>query len=72
MHEDAEGERIDPFLKGLQKVQDQLASVGSGPQPTEFVRLALNSVSEDWKVFVQSILGKEHLPNWERVWADLQ
>ena len=41
------GEHIDAFLSKLQEVQDQLAVVGSTPQPTEMVRLALNSVSEE-------------------------
>lgn len=42
------GERTDPFLTRLQDVQDQLSSVESTPQPTKFVRLALNNVSEEW------------------------
>ena len=35
------------------------------------VRIALNGVSDEWQVFVQSILGREQLPDWERVWTDL-
>ena len=31
------------------------------------VRTALNAVSEDWEVFVQSILGKATLPDWEEM-----
>ena len=31
------GEHVDPFLTRLQVVQDQLALVGSTPQPTKFV-----------------------------------
>lgn len=31
------------------------------------VRTALNTVSEDWEVFVQSILGKSTLPDWEEL-----
>lgn len=66
------GERIDPFLSKLQEVRDQLAPVGSSPQPIEMVRLALKSISEEWKVFVPSILGREKLSDWERMWAALQ
>ena len=36
------------------------------------VRLALNSVSEEWQVFVQSILGRATLPNWHEMWATLK
>lgn len=57
------GERIDPFLTRLQETQDSLTSVGSTPQPTEMVTLAFNSTSEEWHVFVQSILGRERLPD---------
>jgi len=46
------GEHINLFLSNLQEVRDQLAVVGSSPQPTELMRLALNLVSEEWKVFV--------------------
>jgi len=36
------------------------------------VRMALNSVLEEWQVFVQSILSRERLPNWEGMWVALQ
>lgn len=45
------GEHIDPFLTKLQETRDELAAVGSTPQGFEMLRLALNSVSEEWKVF---------------------
>ena len=61
IHDDAEGEHINPFLTKLQEVRDQLAVVRSAPQATEMVRLALNSVSEEWQVSVQSIMGRENL-----------
>ena len=55
------GERIDPFVSRLQENRDQLAAVGAAPKATEMVKLGLNSVSEDYEVFVQSILGRENL-----------
>jgi len=33
--------------------------------------LALNSVTEEWKTFVQGILGLDQLPGWDQIWADL-
>ena len=71
MHRDAERECIDPFLTRIQEIRDQLSVVGAAPQARELVRLALYSVSEEWQ-FVQSILGREILPRWDRMWADLQ
>lgn len=66
------GEGINPYLTRIQEFQDQLSTVGAMPQPTELVRLVLNSVVEDWQGFVQSILGQEKLPEWDRMSAKLQ
>ena len=35
------------------------------------MRTALNTVSEEWETFVQSILGRANLPDWEELWATL-
>ena len=45
------GERIHPFLTRLHDTQDQLTSVASTPQPTDFVWMEYNIVFEEWKVF---------------------
>ena len=36
------------------------------------VRTALNVVSEDWEVFVQSIMGSGTLPPWDEMWTALR
>ena len=66
------GEGVNSYLQRLQDNRDQLAAVGSTPQSTAMVRTALNVVSDEWQVFVQSILGRERLPSWEEMWASLQ
>lgn len=66
------GEEIDRFLLRLQGIRDQLTSVGSTHDPEFMVRIALNAVSKEWETFVQSILGKVTLPNWEEMWAALR
>ena len=66
------GEHMIPFLTRLQEIHDQLVAVGSTPPSSAMVRLALNAVTEDWHVFVQSILGRATLPSWEEMWAALQ
>ena len=43
------GECIDLFFTKLQEIQDSLETMGSTPQPTEMVRLALNSVQKSGK-----------------------
>ena len=66
------GEQVSSYLQPLQDTRDQLAAVGSTPQSTAMVRTTLIGVSDEWQVFVQSILGRERLPSWEEMWATLQ
>lgn len=56
------GEGINPFFTRIHEFHYQLAAVGGAPQPRDLVRLALNNVSKEWKVFVQIILGRDKLP----------
>ena len=63
------GEQIDTFLGQLKEIQDQLTSIGATQDLELMVRTALNTVSEDWEVFVQSILRRTTLPDWEEMWA---
>ena len=65
------GEHIDPFPTKVQESLDELVVVGSTPQGSEMVRLALNSVFE-WQVFVRSILGRATLPDMDGMWAPIK
>ena len=66
------GERVYPFLMKLQETRDELSVMGHTPQDSELVRLTLNSISDEWQVFVQSILDRATLPNWDEIWAALK
>eukprot|EP00253_Pinus_taeda_P002906 PITA_02906 len=66
------GEGVNIYLQHLQDARDQLTTMGSTPQLTAIVRIALNGVSDEWQVFIQSILGRERLPSWEEMWVTLQ
>ena len=50
-------------------IRDQLASVGATSDDGLMVKIALNSVTEEWETFVQGILGRTTLPSWEDMWA---
>lgn len=65
------GEPIDTFLRGLNEIRDHLTSTEATPDQELMVRTALNAVSEDWEVFVQSILDRGTLPPWDEMWAAL-
>ena len=43
---------MDPFLTKLKESRDELSAAGHTPQDSKLVRLALNSVSDDWQIFV--------------------
>ena len=42
------GEGVNLYLQRLQDTIDQLPAMGSTPQPTAMVRIALNGVSDEW------------------------
>lgn len=66
------GDQINPFLGRLKEIWHQLTSIRATPNPELMVRTALNAVSEDWEVFVKSILGRATLLDWEEMWAALR
>lgn len=63
---------IDSFLGGLNEIRDQLTAIGATLDQDLIVRTALNVVSKEWEVFVQSILGKGTLLPWDEMWASLR
>ena len=56
----------------MKEIRDQLTSIGATPNPNLMVRTTLNAILEDLEVFVQSILGRATLPDWEEMWAALR
>ena len=36
----------------------------------ELVPIALNGVTKPWAVFVESVVAREHMPTWDRLWDD--
>jgi len=66
------GQSIDTLLKGLNEIRDQLTALGATLDQELMVRTTLNAVSEDWEVFIQSILGRGKLPPWDEMWVALR
>ena len=66
------GQLINTFLGGLNEILDQLTAIKATPNQELMVRTTLNVVSEDWEVFVQSILGRGTLPPWDEMWVALR
>jgi hypothetical protein len=63
-------ENVVTYLTRLTQVRDELGVVGEAIVDSELVRTTLNGVSKQWVVFVEGIVAREKLPNWERLWDD--
>ena len=66
------GKPIGTFFRGLNEIRDQSTSIGTMPDQELMVRTSLNAVPEDWEVFVQSLLGRSNLLDWQELWAALR
>jgi len=64
------GESVTSYLTQIKQVRDELAAVGEKMEDADIVRTALNGVSKGWLMFVQAIVGRERLPDWDRLWDD--
>ena len=65
------GEDMEHFLYRLQSIKDQLTTTGTKVEDDVMVRTALNAVTDEWETFVQSILGRANLLDWDNLWAIL-
>jgi hypothetical protein len=63
-------ESVSSYLTQVAQVKDELAVVGEVTSDFELVRIALNGFTKDWEVFVKCVVGREHPPDWSRLWDD--
>ena len=64
----AKADSATTYLTKITAVRDELAAVGEIIAPTELVRIALNGLPKTWNNFVDGIIARENLPNWESLW----
>jgi hypothetical protein len=63
-------ENVVTYLTRLTQVGDDLGVVGEATVDSDLVRTTLNGVSKQWVVFVEGIVAREKIPNWECLWDD--
>jgi hypothetical protein len=63
-------ENVVTYLTRLTQVRDELGAVGEAIADSDLVRTTLNGVSKQWVVFVEGIVAREKLPDWERLCDD--
>ena len=63
------GENMTNLTK-ITQVRDELGAVGEVIHGVELVRTYLNGVTKPWVVFVESMVAREHMSSWDRLWDD--
>ena len=63
-------ESVVAYLSRFTDVRDELVAIGDVVVDTELVRTTLQGFLKSWKVFVEGIVAREHLPGWDRLWSD--
>ena len=64
------GENMTTYLTRITQVRDELGAIVEVIQSVELMRTALNGVAKPWAVFVGSVVAREHMPSWDRLWDD--
>jgi hypothetical protein len=63
-------ESVSSYLTRVAQVKNELTVVGEVISDSELVRIALNGFTKEWEVFIKCVVGREHLPDWSRLWDD--
>ena len=66
------GEDMEHFLFRLHSIKYQLIATGAKVEDDVMVRIDLNAPTDEWETFVQSILGRADLPDWDSLWSILR
>ena len=61
----SKGEGMASYLTKITQVRDELAAVGEVIENVEMVSTTLNGVTQQWTVFVQTIIGRDNMPTWD-------
>ena len=47
-----------------------MVAIGETIIESELVRIALRGFTKEWNVFVKSVVGREKLLDWSKLWDD--
>ena len=61
----SKGEGMDSYITKITQVRNELAVVGKVIKNVKMVHIALDGVTQQWSVFIQTIFGLENMPTWE-------
>ena len=58
------------YLSRFIDVRDEIADIGETVAEIELVHITLHGFPKSWEVFVEGIVARENLPDWNRLWSD--
>jgi hypothetical protein len=65
------GNTISIFFMKISEIKEQLETIGEIMSDRELVLTTLNNLPKQWEPFLQSISGREALPNFDCIWIRL-
>ena len=68
----SKGEGMASHLSKITQVRYELAAIGEVIENANMVRTTLNGATRQWSVFVQTIIGRENISTWDRLWDDIK
>jgi hypothetical protein len=64
------GETIAIFFMNLSEIKEKLETIGEIMFDRELLLTTLQNLPKSWEPFIQSISGREALPNFDHLWTD--
>jgi hypothetical protein len=64
------GDTVALFFVKLSKIKEQLETIGEIMSGRELVLTTLQNFPKSWEPFIQSIIGRESLQTFDRLWID--
>jgi hypothetical protein len=61
---------IATFFMKISEIKDQLGAIGETITERDIVMITLNALPSHWEPFIQSIIGRLYLPQFDCLWED--
>jgi hypothetical protein len=66
----AKANTISTFFMKISEIIDHLGAIGETIIDRELVMITFNSLPRHWEPFLQSIIGRADLPDFDHIWTD--
>lgn len=63
-------EIVTSYLKTIQQAHDEILTIGEAVNDSKIVKVAPKGRAKHWTTFVDGILARQQLPDWNWLWDD--